>query len=284
MTILITGARGLLGSELGLWLQNSSQNLRADIVSWDLPDFDITDTDRVKSEIKRLRPSIIIHLAALTDVDGCELNRAKTYRINTVATGGIVEAARESDSVLAFLSTDYVFDGTKGSPYDETDHPHPLSYYGQTKLAAEKEVQKQLRKFFTIRTAGLYGRPGKNFVDTILSQAQTQKTLSVVDDQTTSPTSARDLCPHIERLLTSSRYGIYHLANSGYCSWFEFAGAIIKFAGLKNQVLPITTSESGRTAPRPAFSALDCRKFERAFNERLRPWKDALADYLKSAG
>lgn len=280
MSIIITGANGLLGSELRLFFDAAPPAARPEVLAWDLPGFDITRRDRVRSAIKTIAPGAVIHLAAMTDVDRCEVEPDAAHELNTRAVETVVDACRETGAVCVYLSTDYVFDGQKGSPYVETDRPNPLSRYGRTKLEGERIVEEKLEKYFIVRTAGLYGRAGKNFVDTILKAALPGGTVAVVSDQIVSPTYARDLAPALALLAGSTGYGVYHVANDGWCSWFEFARATLQHAGLPNRCTPIATSQSGRRAPRPPMSALDCGKFERAFKKRLRPWNEALADYL----
>lgn len=274
--ILITGARGLLGQELTNFLKSRSEK----VVEWDLPENDITNVEKAINGIHQIHPDIIFHLAAWTDVDGCEEAPAKAMAVNFQGTWAIALGAAEIGCPLVYISTDYVFDGNAKRPYRENDKPNPLSVYGRTKFMGEQVVLRSCKKSFIVRTSWLYGKGGRNFVDTIRAKAQKEPVLRVVNDQVGSPTYARDLCLPLWEIAQSKQYGIYHLTNSGQCSWFEFACEIVRLTQSPCQVLPITTEESGRRAPRPKFSVLDNHKFQRRFKKTLRPWQEALRSYL----
>lgn len=274
--ILVTGACGLLGSELARFLKSRNEK----VVEWDLPDNDITNVEKTINGIHRLRPDIIFHLAAWTDVDGCEETPAKAIVVNFQGTWAIALGAAETGCSLVYLSTDYVFDGKSKRPYREKDKPNPISAYGRTKFMGEQAVLRSCRKSFIVRTSWLYGPSGRNFVDTIRAKALKELVLKVVNDQTGSPTYVVDLCLPLWEIACSHHYGIYHLTNSGQCSWFEFAQEIVRLTGSPCRVVPISSEESGRRAPRPKFSVLDNHKFQRRFRKTLRPWQEALRSYL----
>jgi len=278
MKILVTGAKGMLGTDLCALLRTNNM----EVFEWDLPANDITEVKRTVAQLKRIAPDRIIHLAAYTDVDGCEVNKSKAYSVNVQGTWAMVIGAKEINTPLLLMSTDYVFDGEKGSAYFEDDKTNPINYYGLTKVQSEQLVKGKLKKFYIVRTSWLFGKAGKNFVQTILKIAQEKENIEVVNDQIGSPTYTIDLAEAIYQIIQRDNFGIYHISNSGICSWFDFATEIIKQAGLNNQVIPITSEQLQRGAKRPKFSALNNHHYIKTFNHFLRPWREALADYLKS--
>jgi dTDP-4-dehydrorhamnose reductase len=280
--ILITGVGGMLG-----WALVNNLSREYEVKGIDIQDGDITDQSAITKIIKDYRPKIIIHAAAYTDVDGSELNRQRSFAVNAKGTESVSLASKEINAVLFYISTDYVFDGQKKKPYIETDLPHPINIYGQSKLAGEKIIQSLLDKYFILRTSWLFGPKGKNFVTTILNKAEEDKVLKIVSDQLGSPTYTLDLARVINALIanidfgdSASIYGIYHITNSGSCSWYEFAKKIISLRQLNIQVLPISSQESKRPAQRPKMSVLDNAKLKAVFNLSLRPWQEALNHFL----
>ncbi len=277
MKILVTGAKGMLGTDLcSLFRANNIE-----VIEWDLPGNDITDVKRTTSQIKRLDPDRIVHLAAYTDVDGCEVAKAKAYSVNVQGTWAIVIGAKDKNIPLLHISTDYVFDGEKEKPYLEDDVTYPINYYGLTKVQSEQIVKSKLKKFFIVRTSWLFGKSGKNFVKTILNIANEKEIIEVVKDQIGSPTYTKDLAQALLNVIQSDFFGIYHITNSGICSWFEFAQEIIKQADLNNKIIPITSDQFKRAAKRPKFSALNNHNYIKIFGTFLRPWREALTQYLK---
>ncbi len=279
LTILVTGAKGMLGTDFCAYLKQNNLSL----VEWDLPENDLTDVNRTIKLVKQLKPQIIVHCAAYTDVDGCELNKSKAYAVNTQGTWAMVLATKEIGAKFIYISTDYVFDGQKES-YQETDMPNPINYYGLTKFLAEKLVLQYLKKYFIVRTSWLFGKNGKNFVSTILTLARENKQLEVVNDQIGSPTYTKDLCEPLYQLINSEYYRIYHITNSGICSWYDFATEIIKQSKLTTPVIPITSDKLSRPAKRPKFSVLENTNYKKIFNKSLRHWQEALSDFLKESG
>ncbi|MCK4463853.1 MAG: dTDP-4-dehydrorhamnose reductase, partial [Candidatus Omnitrophica bacterium] len=244
---------------------------------------DITDRDRTVEAITNAKPDLIIHAAAWTDVDGCERDPAKARKINVNGTENVALSASDLGIPLVYISTDFVFDGDKKSPYTEKDRPKPICIYGKSKLEGEERV-RSLNKYIILRTSWLYGAKGKNFVDTILEKARGGEELKVVNDQVGSPTYTKDFAKAMGSLLhvTMGKIcGTYHISNKGEVSWFGYAKEILKIAGIDNmEVVPIKSSELDRPARRPAFSVLDNAKFEAAFTFNMRQWQESLQEYL----
>lgn len=270
--ILVVGANGMLGQDL-------MNELPGEVVGLDLPDMDITSLDSVQGVMDRLKPAVVINAAAYTDVDGCESNPELAMQVNGEGVGFLAIGCQSIGAKLVHVSTDYIFDGAKGSPYLEDDPPAPLSVYGESKLAGEMNA-KFCADHLIVRTQWLYGVKGKNFVETMLRLAAEKDELAVVDDQTGSPTWTVDLARSIRALLEHGCNGIYHAANSGYCTWNDFAQAIFEESGAKVKVNPLTTDKLNRPARRPLYSTLDCRKLVTDTGFTPQGWRDALKNYL----
>jgi dTDP-4-dehydrorhamnose reductase len=271
--ILVIGAKGMLGHDL-------MSVLPGDVRGVDVEDVDITSLVSVQRVLLTLKPDVIINAAAYTDVDGCETNRELAMQVNGEGVGNLALIAREIGAKLVQISTDYVFDGSKGLPYLEDDPANPLSVYGQSKLAGELNA-RLAPDHLIVRTQWLYGLHGKNFVDTMIRLAREKTELTVVDDQVGSPTWTMDLSLAIRALLEKECCGTYHAANAEFCSWHEFARAIFSEAGLNVSVKPLSTKELGRPAVRPLYSTLDCSKLFRDTGFQPEPWRDALTKYLR---
>jgi len=277
--ILVIGARGMLGRDLMGILQSSLPN--DGVIGWDIEEIDIRKEEETVTKIEKLRPEIVIHIAAYTDVDGCELDEEKAFAVNAEGTKHVALAASRCRAKVVYLSTDYVFDGNKREPYLESDLPHPLNVYGLSKLKGEQYVQEWVKDFLIIRTQWLYGRYGKNFVASILRQAREKEILSIVNDQIGSPTCTADLAKAISVLIQFNGQGIFHVASSDLCSWYTFGQAILKLSGKdKVRVIPISSQELGRPAVRPFYSVLNCQKLRKETGLTLPPWSEALKDYL----
>jgi len=274
--ILVIGANGMLGHDLMAVLEGDVRGL-------DLPEIDITDLTSVRKILLTLKPRVIINAAAYTDVDGCESNVDTAMAVNGEGVGLLALTAREIGAKLVQVSTDYVFDGCKGSPYLEDDSVGPLSIYGESKLAGELNAA-MAPEYLIVRTQWLYGIHGKNFVETMLRLAGERSELAVVDDQIGSPTFTRDLACAIKAMLDSGCSGIYHVANSGFCSWNDFARAIFEEEGLTVTVNAMTTEQLNRPARRPLYSTLDCGKLIADTGFTPRPWREALREYLAVRG
>jgi dTDP-4-dehydrorhamnose reductase len=277
MNILITGVKGQLGHELYDMLDGKET-----VTGIDIEDVDITDAQKVHEYINDFQPDVVIHPAAYTNVDACESNVDLAYKVNAVGTQNIASACLNTGAKMVYVSTDFVFDGQKEEPYIEFDTPNPLSVYGKSKLAGEMLASRILNRLFIVRTAWLYGLNGNNFVKSILSQAKEKDTLTVVNDQWGTPTYTKDLAEVICRLIYTDGYGIYHATNNGQCTWYDFAKKILEYAGMEHvNVLPITTDELDRPANRPRHSVLRNFMLELTIGDTMRPWEDALKEYVR---
>jgi dTDP-4-dehydrorhamnose reductase len=273
MRLLVIGAAGMLGQDL----LAAAQAAGHEPVGLDLPEIDITDAAATEATVRDVAPAAVVNCAAWTDVDGAEESEEAAFAVNGSGAGNVAAAAAEIEARILHVSTDYVFDGSKGAPYVESDQVAPRSAYGRTKLAGEEAVAAANKRHFIVRSAGLFGLGGRNFVETMLQLAATRNEVLVVRDQVTSPTYTWHLAYGIVRLIDGMEYGIHHMAAGGQCSWYEFAREIFEQAEVECKVLSSTTEMLGRPAPRPAFSALVSQR-EHAI--RLPTWQDGLAGYL----
>ena len=280
MKILITGAAGMLGTDLRKALEPEHDLVLTDVVG-DVRPLDVTDTEQVLAEINGAQPELVIHSAAYTDVDGCERDPDKAYRVNALGTWNVAAASMISDAALLYISTDFVFDGEKGEPYTEYDGTHPLGHYGASKLAGESHVRALCPAHYIVRTAWLYGEHGKNFPLTILDAAKSRKELKVVADQIGTPTFTADLAAAIRDLIKSPLYGTYHITNSGSCSWHDFAKKALEYAGIRDvTVQPIKAEEWPTPTRRPKYSVLRHYALELQGRDDMRPWDEALKDFI----
>ncbi len=268
MKILVLGSNGLLGGDLMSVLKND------EVTGWTRKELDITKKNEVISKISSLKPDVVVNVAAYTDVDGAESNKELNIQVNGYAAGYIADACKLAGSALLHVSTDYVFDGLKKG-YTEYDSVNPINEHGKAKALAEKLIIEKMEKYFIVRTSGLFGRHKNNFVDTILRMCKEKEQIAVVNDQVICPSYSKDVAIKIKEIIYSCDFGIYHVTNSGSCSWFDYASKIIELAGLKTRVIPITSDELARPAKRPSYSILINTKLE-----PLRTWVDALKDYL----
>jgi len=271
--ILVVGAKGMLGRDL-------MEVLTGDVRGVDVEEIDITSLESTRRALLTLKPRVVVNAAAYTDVDGCETNKELAMQVNGEGVAHLALAALEIGARLVHVSTDYVFDGAKDSPWLEDDPPHPLSVYGESKLAGELNA-RIVPDHLIIRTQWLYGLHGKNFVETMLRLAGERNELAVVDDQVGSPTWTADLARAIKALIDADCRGTYHAANAGFCSWNGFARAIFEEAGLAVTVNPMTTTELGRPATRPLYSVLDCGRLVKDTGFHPEPWREALRKYLQ---
>lgn len=285
----------MLGSDL-------MKKLSADheVTGMDKEEIDIVSAKDCKNAVAEINPEIVVNAAAFTNVDGCETARDACFAVNAEAVKNICEACRGKNIKIIHFSTDYVFDGKNDKPYKEEDACNPINVYGASKLAGERYLQTLTDDYLLIRTSWLYGVNGKNFVRTILEKAEAKhfiqdtmdrakaipdepSFLSVVDDQTGSPTYTKDLAAAVDLLISKNQRGIFHITNRGHCSWYEFAVRILKEAGVDNvEVKPIKTSQLPRPAMRPAYSVLSMQKFITLTGKTPQPWQLALQDYLKN--
>ncbi|WP_034644689.1 dTDP-4-dehydrorhamnose reductase [Bacillus methanolicus] len=275
MDILITGGNGQLGKELERQL-----SIAHSVISLGKQDLDITSKEDVEKIISNMKPQIIIHAAAFTAVDQCETDRKRAFEVNSLGAFYVAQAASKVGARMFYLSSDYVFDGNKHSPYVEEDEPNPQSIYGMSKWLGEKLVLL-FDHVTVIRTSWLYGHDGKNFVKTMLELAKKNREFKVVNDQIGSPTYVYDLTETIIHLF-DKKNGIYHVSNSGSCTWYVFAKTIFEEAGFNpKNVMPTTTEEYGALAPRPRYSVLGHNALLRENVNLPRPWKEALKDFLR---
>jgi dTDP-4-dehydrorhamnose reductase len=258
---------------------------RHEVVPADLPEFDITQPGALALCIASTQPDVVIHAAAFTAVDDCERQPDVAFRVNGEGTRNVALACREARLPMLYISTDYIFDGEKPTPYVEDDAPHPLGIYGRSKLEGEKRVREFLEAYWIVRTSWLFGPCGKNFVRTILERARAGTALCVVDDQIGAPTYTVHLAVALEEIILGGEYGIYHATNQGFCSWFEFARTIVREAGMEESlVAPIPTSASDRPAPRPRNSRLADTHLRQQGLSLLPPWQEGLRCYLLREG
>lgn len=276
MKILILGHRGLLGSELYSRLSPGHE-----IVGKDADDFDITAEDECRKLIAEVYPEVLINAAGYTDVDKAETERDLCFAVNAYGVRNISLACRPTGTKIIHFSTDYVFDGTKETPYLEADPCRPLNVYGEAKLAGEQYLRQHSENYLLIRTAWLYGKHGKNFVKTILAKAKGNERLEIVNDQRGSPTYVKDLAAAVEKLLIGSHQGVFHVTNRGTCTWYEFALKILANAGLNEvSVTPVSSTHCKRPATRPRNSVLGLRRFIETTGNTTRFWQLALMEYM----
>jgi len=278
MRVTLFGASGLLGQDLVRELNREQNQLTA----FSVEDADLRNHARVRNLVRDSRPEWILLLAAYTDVDGCEANRDLAFAVNYEGAVNVAQAAREAGSRLMFLSTDYVFDGSKRSPYETSDARKPIGVYGESKARAEERLLEILPEVCIARTSWLFGHGGKCFPATVLKLASTRPEISVVNDQRGSPTFTRDLASALVELCRASARGIVHVTNSGNCTWYEFATEIVGVSGMPAKVKPVTTAEFPRPARRPAYSVLSPASLH-AYNVHMPEWQDALRRYLAGA-
>lgn len=276
MKVLITGSNGMLGHDLIDVLDGKHELIKTTSKS-----LDITDEDKVKEYIVNENPDIVINSAAYTDVDGCETNEEMAYKVNGEGVKNLALACKVVDCPLVHISTDYVFNGENSKPWMEDDEVGPISIYGKSKLQGEEAIESILDKFFIIRTSWLYGINGGNFPKTMLELAKTHDTLTVVTDEIGTPTYTLDLAQAIAELIETEYYGIYHITNSDYCSWFDFAKYIFEVKNINVNVVPVTAEEFARPASRPHYSVLNNSNWANNGFKPLRSYKEAIKDYLK---
>lgn len=305
MKILVTGAKGQLGKKIIELLGDEYE-----LILTDSEEMDITNKDKVFEVVGKEKPIAIIHGAAYTRVDDAEDKTDLCRKINAEGSKNVAMAAEANNTTMLYISTDFVFDGGKKAPYIEEDKTNPLSAYGQTKLEGENFVREICTKHYIIRTAWLFGelpegRPGTNFVETMLRLAKEKDSLNIVSDQIGSPTYTKDLVeaiakiirpldlgPRVQESIISLRLknqdlkpvpcGTYHFSGTGECSWFDFAKEIFKQTNTKIDIKPITSDQYPQKAKRPPYSYLDKSKIEKTFGIKVRPWQEMLSDYLNN--
>jgi len=275
MKVLVTGANGQLGFDVVKRLKS----INAECLGVDRNDFDLTDELKTKKFIKEYKPDIVIHCAAYTAVDKAEEEKEICYKVNVLGTRYITQVCANIGAKMVYISSDYVFDGEGEEPFEVTDKPNPINYYGKTKYEGELEVKKYLDKAFIIRTSWVFGINGNNFVKTMLKLGKEKRQINVVSDQIGSPTYTYDLAKLISDMIFTEKYGVYHATNEGFCSWYEFACEIFKLAGIDVIVKSIKTEDYPTRAVRPKNSKLSKVFLEHCFY-RLPAWQDSLKRYI----
>lgn len=284
MQILVIGADGQLGSDLCRVISPE------ELIPLTIKELDITKREAVHAVIKKYQPDAVINTAAFHHVDKCEDAEGVAFAVNTIGAKYVAEACKEIGSALVYISTDYVFDGEKETPYVETDVPNPQSAYAVSKLAGEQCVRYVLDKYFIIRSSGLYGtagcmgKGGGNFVENMLARAKTQPFLKVVTDEVLSPTYTFDLAGKINELVRTQRYGTYHAVNHGSCSWYDFTCKIFELLDRAVAVHKTTGDEFKTKAKRPKYSVLKNAALEKIGLDDMRSWQEALQAYLIEKG
>ncbi|WP_324735218.1 dTDP-4-dehydrorhamnose reductase [Thermococcus sp. SY098] len=281
MRVAIIGANGQLGTDL-------VEIFGEEAIPLTHEDLDVTDFESLKI-LKELKPDVIINTAAYVRVDDAELYPEKAFQVNAIGALNVARIASEIDAVNVYISTDYVFDGTKGEPYTEEDVPNPISVYGLSKYTGEIFTRNYSKKYYIIRVASLYGKAGAsgkggNFVEFMIQKAKKGEEIRVVDDMFMSPTYTKDVARTLKNFLElKSEFGVYHMVNEGYCSWYEFTREIFKILEWDVEVKPIKASELKRLAKRPRFSALKNEKLEK-LGLKMKRWEGALEEYLEEKG
>lgn len=281
-TVLVTGAKGMLGTDLCRILEERGHS----VVATDIEEMDVRNYDLVLQTMARTSPDSVMHLAALTDVDGCEKDPDAAFHTNALGTQHVALACQQSGATLLYVSTISVFDGSKCEPYTEFDTPNPQSWYSRSKYQGELIVESLLDEYFVVRAGWMFGggKEDKKFVAKIVELAGERSSLKVVNDKNGSPTYTCDLAGGMERIIHTGLYGTYHMVNTGgYCNRHEFAQAILGFADVKDcTLLPVSSAEFPLPAPRPRMEAARNLQLELRGWDWMRPWRDALKDYIQT--
>ena len=282
MKIVIIGSTGQLGTDLVKILQDDNE-----VIGLTHNDIEVSDYKSCLI-LKELKPEVIINTAAFHKTDQCEEEPLKTFSVNAIGAKNVATISKEINAITVYISSDYVFDGSKKEPYTEEDTPNPINTYGISKLAGELYT-KQNAKHYIIRVASLFGVAGAsgkggNFVETMIKKALNKEVINVVDDMWMSPTYTKDAALIIKKILKANiPYGVYHATNKGYCTWFQFAQEIFKLTGLTPIIKPIRTDQLQMKAKRPRFSALESVKLPK-YGIQTRRWEEALKEYLIEKG
>jgi dTDP-4-dehydrorhamnose reductase len=280
--IIVVGANGQLGTDLVEVLRQYGE---FHVVPLSRQDCDCTVENKIGELIVHLHPDVVVNCAAYVRVDECEEHGSDAFNVNAIGALNVARACAAANAICVYISTDYVFDGTKAAPYAESDLTNPINVYGASKLAGEYLTRQAVPHWLIVRTASLFGKTGArgkggNFVETIIKKAKAGEPIGVVDDIRMSPTYSRDLADHLTVLMRSRATGLFHMANGGSCTWYEFARTISEFAALGNPVRSVSSKEFPAAAVRPKNSALVTEQHD----FQLRDWKDALQAYLIEKG
>ena len=276
MRVLVTGSKGQLGYDVIRLLR--LDNIES--LGIDRNEVDITNQEMIEEFILSYKPSVVIHCAAYTAVDKAEDEKEVCHTINVLGTRYIAEACKKVNAKMVYISTDYVFDGDGEIPFEVTDKPNPINYYGKSKFEGELEVQRILNSHFIVRVSWVFGINGNNFVKTMLKLAKERDEISVVADQIGSPTYTYDLAGFLIQMIKTEKYGIYHATNDGYCSWYDFACEIFIQAGINIKVNPINTAAYPTKAKRPGNSKMSKARMHENFSFRFPTWQRALEVFI----
>lgn len=281
MKWMVIGANGQLGNDLVEVLSDET------VIALTHADVEISDFESVDEIVAHHRPEVVINTAAYHKVEECEKSPGKAFGVNAVGASNVARSCSAYGATLVYISTDYVFDGRKGSPYVESDLPMPLNVYGASKLAGEYVIRYTLERHFIVRTSGLYGAhecraKRGNFIDLMLRLARGGDEIRVVNDEVLTPTSTFDLSRQIRSLSQTDHYGLYHVTNNGQCSWYDFARAIFDILEMNVNLVPTTSDEFPRPVKRPAYSALQNKALQDLGLDQMRHWRQALRAYLES--
>ncbi len=290
MKIVITGSKGQVASQLIDIIDKGRSEIgeipqeiiKAEIIGKDSRELDITNFKNVKSFIEKSKPDIVINASAYTNVDECEINKDKAFKVNALGARNLAIACENVGAKLVHISTDYVFSGEGDRPVKEYEGTSPQSIYGKSKDMGEEFVRSFSSKYFIVRPSWVYGYKGENFVYTIIKAAKEKGNLVVVNDQIGSPTNVEDLVHHILKLITTEEYGVYHCSGHGQCSWYDFACKIIELAKIPCEVKPCSTDEYLRIANRPRYSSLDNMMLRCTIGDEMRNWEEALKTFIEN--
>jgi len=283
LKVFLIGVDGQLGTDIKNYFTKNGIEVHGLI---GLKEIDICDYEGAFEKIKSSKPDLVINTAAFHDVDLCEDEPEMAFKVNVGGVKNIAAICRELDMPLMSFSTDYVFDGKKRSPYIEDDCPGPLSIYAISRLGGERVIKYMLQKYYLIRLSGLYGHAGctgkgnMNFVEIMIKLSDDRKEIRVVDDQVLTPTSTAAVTEKLFELIQTEKFGLYHMTNTGSCSWFEFTREIFRLMNIDIDVIPVSSEEFGAKAVRPGYSVLDNANLRKIGISDLRDWKAALKDYL----
>jgi dTDP-4-dehydrorhamnose reductase len=275
---LVAGGGGLLGRFMAARLARSGWR----VFSFSHADLDISSEDAVQEGFKKCQPHLVVNCAATTDVDRCERDPKWAYEVNEGGPRLLARLCNSHDADLVHVSTDYVFDGLKGTPYTQEDEPNPLSVYAKTKLAGELAVRDEAKRFYLVRSSWIFGPGGKNFGSRVIEFARQGASIRAVTDQTSIPTYAPDLAGRIDDVISMGAHGLYHITNSGPATWFDFSRRALALAGFEDiQVEPVTREMLQQPAPRPHYTAMRCLVSEKLGLVPLRHWSEALAEFVR---
>ena len=278
MKVLVVGAKGMLGKELCRVFGADHE-----VVAWDIDEIDITNRSRTLAAVTAERPELVVNSAVFVDLEGCESDPDKAWRVNAVGAQNLALAARQSGSALVYISTDYIFDGESDADYDEVSQPNPLNQYGRSKLAGEQLSLQACPRTFVVRTAWLFGHAPNNYVERVITAADTHGVVRMPADQIESPTYSRHLADAVSALVNTRAYGCYHVTSLGACTRVGFAEFVLQEAGRSEAVETVDAATLSRVAKRPARSVLDCRLYRLVTGRSLPEWQQGVRDYLANA-